>query len=54
MILSSAPSSAWWLAAAAALAYVVPVLWAARGTSALRRLAFLPAWLLHGATLAWA
>ena len=54
MILSSAPSFAWWLAGAAALAYVAPVLWAARGARAPRRLAFLPAWLLHAATLAWA
>jgi len=53
MILASASPPGVAITAAAAVAYAVPALAAARLSQAGARLALLAAWLLHGAALAW-
>ena len=53
MILPSASSLGWLAASIAALAYLAPTTLAGLRHSAPHRIALLPAWLLHGLTLAW-
>ena len=53
MILPSATSLGWLAAATAALAYLAPSALAGLRHTAPHRIALLPAWLLHGLTLAW-
>lgn len=54
MILSSASPASLVLALAAAVAYAVPALGAARLSDAAARKALLAAWVLHGVAIAWA
>jgi ABC-type uncharacterized transport system permease subunit len=53
MILSSASPAGLALAVAAAIAYAVPALGAARLSDAAARKALLAAWVLHGVVIAW-
>ncbi|MGV3494730.1 MAG: cytochrome C assembly family protein [Ramlibacter sp.] len=53
MILSSASPASLALAVAAAIAYAVPALGAARLSDAAARKALLAAWVLHGVVIAW-
>lgn len=53
MILPSASSLAWLVAATAAVAYLVPAALASRTSASTSRIVMAPAWFLHAMALAW-